>query len=134
MTPITTMDRNATKLLAAETDKALKAVAEQFGLTYVPGSFRYDPTVGNLKGSFTLAIAGAEAAKFARDLNSLYGTTVTAEDFGAEFMSRGQKFRLDGVNLRAPKFPFMGTEIATNKKFRFSQSAVESALKIAARQ
>lgn len=129
MTTITTMDRNATKLIAAEADKALQAVAEQFGLNFTPGSFRFDPTGGTLKGTFTFALESAGADGFARDLSYLYGTTVTAEDFGAEFTSGGKKFRLDGINLRAPKFPFQATEIATGKKFKFPQRNIEIALK-----
>lgn len=129
MTSITKMDRAAAKVLAEEVDKALGEVAERLGLNLKRGNVRFDPTTGECKFGPVFTLGGEQGAdlareKFARDLTAI-STTITADHFGAEFVSMGQKFRLDGVNTRAPKFPFSGTEIATGKRYKFGKSTVE---------
>lgn len=45
------------------------------------------------------------------------------QDFGAEIVSQGKRYKLIGFNTKARKYPFLMEEIATGNKIRFAEMA-----------
>ena len=128
-TEITKMDRNAVRALNAELREAIAAIAAKHGVTASAGTASFDPYAGSMRVKVEFQVAGAAEGNFARDCRAL-GTTVQAEDLNREFTTlSGQTYRLTGINLRAPKYPFLATEIATGKSYKLGQATVERALR-----
>ena len=118
---IETMDRASVKMLATAVEQAMKQVADDFGVTFAYKGGTYDPATGVFtpKGQFSLPDSGRRA--FERDA---YQFGLTADQFGATFVSNGQEFRVTGINTRAPKYPIKATCLLSGKPYKFPASVV----------
>lgn len=123
MADITGIDRVTARKLGAEVEAALSAVAEKYGLTVeVRGS---SFTNSEYKPKVTLKIEGADKASFER-YAELYG--LNADDFGAVLTLRGEQFRVEGINTRAPKYAIRIARVKDGKGFKAPTETVLRAL------
>ena len=52
------------------------------------------------------------------------------EDFGREFSSHGERFRITGLNLRRPRFPVSAVRIPDGKGYKFTAEDVAALLQL----
>lgn len=98
--------------------EAVKDLEDKYNISLTPGSIKYTPT------SFTMTVKGlisdgsvsGEQAEFER-ICGLFGKK--PEDYGKTFVSNGKTFRLVGINPKARKYPFVGLELGTGKRYKF---------------
>lgn len=131
MTALTTIDRNAAKLISAACEEALQEVAERFGLTVSLRGGSFDPSAGTYKPKVEFAMADSAEKSFARDCRYIYADgdfdkPLVPSDFGAEFVSQGRTFKVVGVNLRAPKFPILAEDVANGQTYTFGNGVVKT--------
>jgi hypothetical protein len=119
------MDKAACRAIAAEAKIALEAVAEKMGLSVKVGGGSFDPTTGTFKPKVEFAMDGADRRAFERDA-VLVG--LESSDFGRQITVRGKRFTINGINLRASRFPVVGKG-ADGKTYRFPEATVLGAFK-----
>src|SRR5262249_43946333 len=115
---ITTMDKQAARLLSEATREALEHVAERFGVTVRVGGGTFDPVSGSFKPKVEYTDPAGPEREF-RANAFLFG--LSPDDYGAEFTSQRKRFRVVGLNLRARTMPILCEEIATGRTFKFSE-------------
>src|SRR4051794_28034538 len=120
-TSITPLDKAACKRVVEEARPALEEVAARLGLTVKFGGGKFDPEVGTFSPKIEFAIDGVEERKFRADA---WTVGLEPDDWHREFTTNGKRFRLVGVNPRAPKFALLVEEVATRKKFKLGVTAV----------
>jgi hypothetical protein len=105
---LTKMDKLAAKALGDATQKALEAVAREFGVTVKAGGGKYDPAAGTFapRVEFTLASqdgapVGKDAAAFRQYAEvGLIEGGFTPEHLGATFTHRGEVHKVVGYRPR----------------------------------
>ena len=118
---ITQMDKAAANQLSAATRIALEEVASRFGVDVQVGGGRYDPTAGTFMPKETCTESGGAEREW-HQYAPLVG--LDADAFGREFSSRGQQFRITGINLRASRFPVLAVQVGTGKTYKFPEAAI----------
>lgn len=119
-------DRNTCNALQAKVIDALKALAEEHGLTVrgVGGSFSGTGFTTKIEFSMRNAetgIGGPEADAF-QQLARSYG--LRAEDLGRKFMAGGATHTVVGCKPRATKKPIL-TSTADGKRYQWPQEMVK---------
>lgn len=123
------MDRQTTKRLAEASEKALKAVADEFGVAVRYKSGSYDSNIATLR--FEFAEVSADGAVHTREsaafthLARAYG--LRAEMLGAEFKVATRTYTITGLNTRASKMPIQATR-DDGRSFKFPAEVVAKAL------
>jgi hypothetical protein len=125
---IETMDRASVKLLGEKAEQALAELADSMGVAFSKQNGKFDPIAGTytFKGEFSLE--GSGQAKFERDVLGLPTSGLKADDYGREFNAQGKRFKIIGINLRAPKYPIEVTCFDDGKSYKFRASQVRLAL------
>jgi hypothetical protein len=112
------IERKTCTLLRPEVEAALAELAEKYGLKIHAGNASFNDSAVTFK--LELALQGYD-----RDKDEFMSVCqfydLKPEDYGREFRSRGQTYRLVGINSRSPKYCFMG-ERADGKRFKFTES------------
>ena len=52
------------------------------------------------------------------------------EDFGREFSSRGERFRINGIDPRRPRYPVSAVRIPDGKAYKFTAENVAALLQL----
>lgn len=117
------MNRPAVRKIAEALEKAAKEVADEMGLDVRLAGGRFDPDVGTLTERVEFSLAGAEEKEFGMNAPLF---ELTAEDYGKEFSSRGERYRLVGLSTRRPKYPVVGERVRDGKKFKFTESSIRA--------
>ena len=124
---MTTIDR-FTKAEARELNKAaheaLKAVAEQFGLTIKPGSARYSEDSCTVKYEFGCLTEDGAPAGFEDRAKML---RLPEDCWGKEFMINGTTYTITDLNLRRRKYPVSG-KTSRGATYKFTADSVRRAL------
>lgn len=132
MTTITTIDRKACTTISRAAEEALKAVAEQYGLTLTIKGGKFDPSVGTFSPKVEFSVGDAGRKAWEASVGLLYSNYpaqwLTAEDFGATFTSQGKTYELVGINLRAPKFPINAKCLTDGKTYKLTEAGVKRGL------
>jgi len=133
MTHITSIDKNACKVIANEVEKALKEVAERLGLNVTLSGGKFDPSVGTYMPKVEFAVQGAARVDFEQSIKFLYsnrgdGAWLFAADYEAPITLKGEQFLLTGINLRKPKFAIEVTKVTTGEKYGITEEALKRAL------
>jgi hypothetical protein len=126
------LNRETMAAARAALERALVAVAAETGVQFQVGNGRY--ASDGLTGSFKLELlvpgsAGGAASKggvdFARHAASfgLAGVAV-----GAEFVLRGRKFQLTGLNPKSRKYPVEAVSPDDGRAYKLEAAAVRMAL------
>ncbi len=109
--------------IGSAVEKALAAVAEEFGLTVEVRGGKFSPTSYAPRVEF--ATAGAAEDDF-RTYAHMYGLEPNA--FGAIFTSKGRTFRLSGLAHRSRTYPILATEVKTGKTYKFTTDGIRAIL------
>jgi hypothetical protein len=119
------MDKAAARTIAAAMKAALAAVEADLGVTIEVGGGSYDPT-GEFTPKVRVKLAGADRAAFEK-----YAPMVGLDpaDFGREFSYNGKTVRISGLNLRAPRFPVILTDVKTGKTYKAPEDSVRLRLR-----
>ena len=131
--PITAFDRATCRIISQEATAALQAVAAKYGLSVMAGSGSFSPAAFTPKFTFSPMVAvtaapqgtvpyvtaGSASSIPADFANKAALVGLQASDYGRTFTSQGKTFKITGINLKAHKFPILGTEIRTGKTFKF---------------
>ncbi len=119
---MTQIDRATAKLLGAEIQQALEAVAEKHGLTVSVRGGKYDDTMYAPKVEFKTESAD-------EDQFNLYASWYGLEGkYGEVFNSHGRVFKIEAIAPRSPKRPIICEEVGTDKRFKFEAEAVARAV------
>jgi hypothetical protein len=118
----TQFNRAGHRQLSAEISEELKAFAARHGLTVSVGGGQIGSTDLTIKVVVTTADTSAIEAK-ARQEIGWYGRDLglVADDYGAEFMHGGERYRFVGVNPNAPKYPIQGERVIDGRGMRFTR-------------
>lgn len=92
--------------------------------SFTPNSVTFKVELATVAENGTVLDAHAEA--FKRNA-FLFG--LVPEDLGHEFTSNGRRFKLTGLAIKSRKFPFLATDLATGKGFKFTEESVKRGLK-----
>ncbi len=134
---ITSFDKPAVKALRDEVNQALLALAEKHGISLAVGNatFALDGSGGTFKLNFAVGAGKTNRDlrldKFAIELESVL--TLSYKDLKADATYRinGANYKLVGYNRRAHQYPFIGQQVGTDKKYKFSIEQVREARVIA---
>ncbi len=126
MSTVTSINKATAKEIGAAVESALASVAEQFGLEVSVRGGTFD--AGSFKPKVEFTTANAAEEDFVT-YASLYG--LDACHWGAEFTSKGKRFRISGLAHRSRTYPILATEIATGKQYKFTSEGIARALKAA---
>ncbi len=122
-----TIDR-FTKAEARELNKAaheaLKAVAEQFGLTIKPGSARYSPDSCTVKYEFGCLTEAGAPAGFTDRAKML---RLPEDCWGKEFTVNGETYTITDLNLRRRKYPVSANN-SRGASYKFTAEMVRRTL------
>jgi hypothetical protein len=119
-------DREIIKRLIEECDTVLTQALAPYGLNVSRGRSTYDRERFTLKMEITAAGADVAKTEFERYAQLL---GVKPEDYGREFTSNGERYRLIGLNLNRPKFPFSAERISgRGGKYKFPEPVIKRAL------
>lgn len=126
MNRITTFNRAACAAVLDLSLPALAAAVAPLGIKVERESGRFDGDTFTAR--FKFIAAGAEPARteFER-WAAMYGAT--AEDYGREFTWGGETYRVAGLSVNRPKFPFDAVRVRDGKRFKFPKDVVTTALK-----
>lgn len=133
------------RVIGQEIDDAIEAVLEKHGLRAAPHRITYGPTL-----TYKVEISKVDLDENGFDRGSpaaiewltlgnykicsvfnAWGTDnpapFTAEQaLGCEFTSQGRRFRLVGMNQKARKYPLLGEEIGTGKRYKFQPGVLRT--------
>lgn len=134
MTTIKHFDRAACKRFQAAALAALEQVAKDHGVTIQDGAGRFDA------GSFTMKFVAStigEDGKANDPARTAFGLLATrygleASDLDREFSSRGERYRITGLNTKARKMPIQAVRVRDGARFKFAPDIVKMHLSIAA--
>jgi hypothetical protein len=131
-----TIDRPFLKEFTKEAEKALVAVAEQFGISasYKSGSFARDGANATLKFEIVApdAETGETLSREAQEFKSLgHVFGFEPDDLGREFTVRRTVYKISGLKSSRPKYPISVVRVSDGKGFKFPEGTVKSALNIA---
>ena len=116
------INRSNIRILREEMQNALDAVAKKHGVQIKFGNASFTPSMFTIKTE--VAIQGGEGevvGKEAEDFK-LYcmGWGFEPSDLGKEFDYLGDVFKIVGAKPRSKKYPIIGENIKTGKRFKFN--------------
>lgn len=117
------MDKTQVKEIGTAAKAALEDLAAQFGLELEYSGGKYDEDTFTPR--FVFKQSGAAEREFGRCAPAV---GLEPDDYGRVVIINGASFRLTGVNLRARRFPILGTALASGKTYKLTESAVLQAL------
>lgn len=117
------MDRAKVKEINEGTREALEKVAERFGLTVKVGGGKFD------SGTFTPKIVYAEQGNDRVEFeDNAWKVGLRETDFERVVTIQGTRYKLVGINLRAPRYPIVAVDLASGKQFKLTEASVQAAL------
>jgi hypothetical protein len=113
------MDKAKVKLIFDVCEAALKPFAEKNKLSITIGNASFNDSSAKFKLEVAeLGVDGETPARRNFDLYcSLYG--LKPEDFESWFTYAGKQYKLVEICPNRPKFPLVGQDIQTGKRFKF---------------
>lgn len=129
MTKITEISRSNLNMLGTAFERELKEIGDKYGVTVKYGGGRYGGSTGEIKLRLDVQDAGSGQSGREQEFKMFAAWyDLQASDFGREFWSRGEKFRIVGVNRSAPKYPIICERVRDGASFKFTAFAVKTAL------
>jgi hypothetical protein len=121
---ITTIDRDACRVLGADVAAALKAVADKHGLVFTYKGGTFDPS-GIFRPSVEFAVADAAKAAWNRYCGLC---DLPADAVGATVALRDGVYQILRLNPGAPKFPVVARKLADGREYKLRADPVAAAL------
>jgi hypothetical protein len=126
------LDRNGCKVLRASMQKALDQICKDLDLDSIQiGGITFYTEMS--KASMRVQVFGKRVKDDGSKVSAKklewaamaprYG--LKKEDFGSEFISSGERFRIEGINTRAYKMPIKAVRVSDGRKFKFSAETVK---------
>lgn len=115
------------KLIRRLAQTALNDALKEFGLKAELGNMTFRGS--NVTSKLTVSVESYDADKEEFRANC-YKYGLTATDFGAEFTSQGETYKLVGIKPRSRKYPFVGERV-DGKKYKFTKHIVSQIVKAA---
>ena len=126
-TGITEFTRANCRTVDNAINDALKQVEAQFGVTIKIGGGRFSANEFTTKITVSTG-DGTDAAKANFELYA-FRYNLKESDFGKEFTSNGEVYRITGIKPRGKKYPIMGERVRDGARYKFSASQVSNAIK-----
>jgi hypothetical protein len=121
---IESFDNKSLDLMREEIQTALNKIAEKHGLEKLEmKSISYESDRSGFTTKIEAKTTGAAKKEFEK-YASIVG--LNPADFGKEFKSQGNRFKIEGINLRASKFPIICTNIDNKKGYKFPRCTCSS--------
>lgn len=125
-------NRAGHRMLAAEVQSELQALAQRHGLDIAAAGGQYGDTEFIIKirvtSGDTSAVEAKKRAEIDRDGRWIGG--LKGDDYGAIFTSNGERFRFTGVNPSRPKFPISGERVRDGRSFKFGQHIAQQIIAV----
>lgn len=123
------IDRELIRDFTANAEKALKELAESYGvaITYKGGTFARDGGDATIKYELTAPnpVTGAYETAAAKDFAKLaHAFGLKPTDLGTVFTVRGTEYRITGLKATRPKFPICAERVKDGKAFKFPAGVV----------
>lgn len=130
MTKVTVFDRATCRMVSDRVTVALKELGDELGITFKQGSGRYAPESFTMKLEATVMNAdGTESSKEAEDFKKLaYIYGLEATDLETTITINGKKVTIKGIKPRSHKYPIIGQEVGTNKRYKYPVNTVLAAM------
>lgn len=132
---ITSLDTKTANLLQKEMTEALQGIALKHGVKITAAGGTINPNHVDVFLKFRVEVSDIGAKDTARKQEfdqycELFG--MKPEHFGATFTSRGQTYKISGLELRRRKFPIRAVEIASGKELLFTEEVAKRLSPVAA--
>lgn len=127
MTTITKFDRPACRTIADEAMDALQAVAEKHGLLLKKERGQYDTASYTFKVTFNCKTESGAPKNFERNAAAL-GMPKGCWGEVFEYSPGGTMYQLQGINLRARKYPVIAKRLTDDKMFKLEAGMVTLAI------
>lgn len=118
------MDRSEAMHIHEEVKLAVQQIARARGLEVQIGSGTFSATEFKL-GKVTFTTTDAARVNWQRAC-AVVG--LSAGDFGQSFYFQAKTYRIDGINLKAQKYPVIVFCVTDQKVYKFSASIVRDAM------
>lgn len=105
-----------------EQQSDLREYLAEFGLKLDVGKMKYSDS--DVKVQLTISLESYDAAREDFEMHC-HLFDLEPSHYGAEFIANGERFRLTGLNINRPKYPFSATRVKDNKQFKFTQSIAD---------
>lgn len=123
----TQFDRNTHKVVMDRALKALKAIEDELGVSFVNGGGATGGAEGVIKiGVKIRSVNGHDPAKLSfENMGRFYGFDGAL--YGAAFIRNGVVYKITGYNPRAPKMPVLANRLHDNAPFKFTRAVLAEA-------
>ena len=123
----TQFDRDTHRVVMDRALKALKAIEDEMGVSFIAAG----GTTGGSEGAIKIAVKirsvnGQDPAKLTfENMGRFYGFDGAL--YGAAFIRNGVVYKITGYNPRAPKMPVLASRLHDNAPFKFTRSVLAEA-------
>ena len=115
--------------MAKEMVEALQAIAKKHGVNIKKGRGSYTATNWTCKFEVSVVNGSGEVMTKERIELEKFGAGVGLKDaYGKVFELQGKRFKVIGLSLNKPKYPVIGEEVGTGKRYKFTIDSVTSKL------
>jgi hypothetical protein len=124
------MDRVLARKIGTAAEKAMRTIADRYGVAFVDRGGRYGHDTLTIKIELADIQNGEVQSRAVTDfkrLASRYG--LEPDDLGTEFRSGGYWYIITGLNTRAPKYPIKCERKFDGKGYKFTEAQVAFALR-----
>ena len=129
---MTIIDKPFLKKIRPEIEAALAEVGKRFGVELTLGNASYADTYATFKLNVaTIGDNGELNTKKAEEFKRYapaYG--LKSDDFGREFRSNGDRFKITGLNTRAHRHPVIAESLSNGKEYKFSLENIKMYLQM----
>ena len=120
--PLSKLDKEAAKLLAATMGELLKPLATTLGVEVVFRGGTFDPSLGTYKPRIEVrlkSVGGKEQGAVAFEAFLPFGWGLTKDDYGVTFKYAGESFTISGAVARG-KRNILATRNRDGRVFKFA--------------
>jgi len=124
------INRTLLRTLRAEINTEIEKVGQKYGISLRVGNASFTPETFTFKLEGGLIVNGIaiDRDRQAFKANALY-LGLAPNDLGREFNFQGNVYKIVGLKPSSKKYPVVGLNIATGKKFKFAVADVKALLK-----
>lgn len=131
--PIKAMDRATVRQINKEAEKAMREIAEKYGLVLEPKTARYTNSDVVLKFKCLVKETTEDGEVLDTDAKNLkryaFRHGLGEDAYGKEFVQAGDTFRITGYKPKGRKYPIIAENVKTGKKYKFPLTSIQFYLK-----
>ena len=130
MTKIQKFDQDVCRLVAAQFEKALQAVAQDLGVSVRYRGGQFSDAVYTMK--IEVGVMAGDGDPWTRERENLFRLGeligIPKHKIGAVFTLSGVEYRLTGMRTRAGRFPLIAERTDDGRRFKFGIERVQEAM------